>query len=204
MQLDNEREMVQRIKEMVRNIATEECNRYNIDIKFSPMTIIEYYKSDIFRKNLVLNSMPNHNFITIPFKHGAFYDAGNKEIALFVKNIKKINKEAIFPYFASLVYHEVRHHIQNNEIANSKGVALDTFVLNLENIVSYFEPKDYSENYDDYFSEIDADLYGINSALSYLERNGILSEDSKQYLEKIREKYEGHLKTYDFQSRKFQ
>lgn len=205
MEFKSRKEIIKKLKELADKIAKEEKDKYGINVNICPMTIVEYYKSDIFKKSLSLNTNLKGKFnlmaFIVPLKYGAVSEPLNKKVAIFIKDINKIKRidaESLFAFYISNMYHEVKHHLQQKHRKN-ESLNFEAFIYDIENIVQYFNEKDYLSNYDDYFVEIDANLYGVHNALEYLKKHDAISAGALTYLGKLKEECDDGLRRYDFQ-----
>ena len=202
MTLNNVKDVINKMKALAREIAEEESRKYGININVCPMTIVEYYNSEIFKKNLFLSGISklisgDISSLTVPFKCDVFCQTGEGNIVAFIKYISKmqsLSSETILPDFIFSIYSELRYQYENME--KPEELTYEKFVLNVEKCISNF---DNSVNQSKLFSEISADLYGINMTIEYLEKNNQLSETFKNYLESRKKVYEYNFACYNFQ-----
>lgn len=184
-----------KLKKIVYDIVYKENKKYLININSYPLT-----KKELMEKNksdLIIN--PDKFPILKPLeilysKYSAVNignrDANNQNIFIAIENydnfLKIHSNKFLIDYYTS-IYHEVRHSLQNLNI----GVCsyLES-IMNLENILIFFDYLYYVENKQNFLLELDADDYAY---LNILEIFG----ENKYILNKINNlKYK--LKQYDF------
>ena len=169
---------------------------------FYPITLVEYYKNEILKKRLKLSK---HN-LEAPLLYSGFYqprvDYTKSSIYVFIKRINKINLlNPNIPYvnLIQTVYHELKHYYQHLNLGTSKKFTFEMFVSSIENEILQHESSFYKFCHDNFFIEIDANLYSIDKTLEFLENNKLLTEKIKSYLLMKRKKYELNFLEYDIQ-----
>jgi len=197
---------VEKLKNLAHKIASEEEKIHEIKIDIKPMTVVEYYKNDIFKRDLILTCDDKYKMIDLsvlkfPFVYNAFYEIDTKDIIVFIKSRKamKTKPELILADFIVAIYHEIKHKLQYQDREKITKLEFSTFKFDIELLVQYFNPKYYNEHHGQIFMEIEANLYGVNKALEYLNKNNLLNQTTKKHLELLKDAYELDLKNYDFQ-----
>ena len=197
---------VENLKKLAFEIASEEEKEHGVKIDIKPMTVVEYYKSDIFKKDFILTCDDGYKMIDLsvlkfPFIYNAFYEIDRKDIIVFIKNKKEIktNPELVLADFIIAIYHEIKHKLQYQDREKITKLELSTFMFDIELLVQYFNPKYYNEHHGQIFMEIEANLYGVGKTLEYLTKNNLITQETKNHLELLKKAYELDLKNYDFQ-----
>lgn len=161
---------VKELKRLANEIVNEESRKYNLNVNVFPVTFIEYYTDYIFDDKFSLkklNAMSDYVYIRLKKWPFAFYR--NKDIVIILNKIKKYEKidsfNSIF-FLVFVIYHELRHNMQDYNAEFS----YEYFLSGLE---GYLKLGDYSEmnykrDHDDFSNEIGANLYGIQRAKDYL------------------------------------
>lgn len=197
---------VQRLKDLALEIASKQEQENDIKIDIKPMTIVEYYKSDTFKKDLILTDEHGYKSLDLsvlkyPFIYDAFYEIDRKDIIVFIKNkiAIKTNSDLAYIDFIIAIYHEIKHQLQYKDREKITKLDFETFAFDIEILVQYFNPKHYNQHHGQNFMEIEANLYGVNNAIKYLKEENSLNEFNESHLNKLNEAYELDLKNYDFQ-----
>ena len=174
----------------------EDHQKYNIkNFNISIISIIEYYQTDTFKKNLKLAHI-NELFtvLTRPIKNDGTYYQKDSKILIYL-NI--FNKNIISPFnfinTLQTILHEIRHHHQHflkKDLYND----YDNFIFFMENIAKNFNSKFYNKYYKNIYSEIEADHYSINKLEKYIDKNDITT---KNYINHYKKIYDYKLSTYD-------
>ena len=103
----------------------------------------------------------------------------------------------IFPSLLALTYHETRHVQQRHKIS-LKELNLESFLYYMDAIL-VLDQAFYVREHDSFFSELDANLYGIRKAKDYLQNNSLNTPKINKFLEKRSRKYEYQYNNYNFQ-----
>ena len=175
---------VSEIKTRLKKIYEQEMG-YNKDmVKFFPLTVIEYYRSPIFKQRLVLSPTPFKEIFK-PFKCIG-YHARNNNIVIFIRK-QKIKNRNDLPMFIKTLYHELKHHKQLMLRKSSKDVSLDKARYDMETFIMQNDNKHYDTNYSIYYFEMEAELYALKKSLKYLQENGLISDNLRCQYEKEKE-----------------
>lgn len=161
-------------KAIIEEIATSESKKYNIPINFGAYTLVEYYNSDLFKKHLSCIKTKKQYFAQFikPLNLYGYQTAIDNEfhIALIIrKNMYKAED------IVNGVFHECRHcyqEIQENYIV---------FLSCIERCIADYYNNIYLQYHDTFFIEIDANTYGYEKSLEYLEKRQILSQKKKEF-----------------------
>lgn len=189
---------IQEIKEKCKSILEEEANKNGVSLNIEPITIVEYYKSDVFKNKTKLQKIGKKLSL---INTGGFFDSSNQKILVFLDRMGKYEKADSPNRFTAALfasYHEFRHQLQylNKDINPTAK-----FIINLEGIIKTYARSDYKLNHDKYYMEIDANSYALNKTDEYFKENEPEKyESTKDYLNKrwgISTQY--HLNNYDFQ-----
>lgn len=175
---------VSEIKTRLRKIYEQELEPHNDIVEFFPLTIVQYYKSPIFKERLELSHL-SFKEIVKPFKCIG-YHARNNNIVIFIRK-KKIKNMYDLPMFIKTLYHELKHYKQHMMSKNSKDVNLDKVRYDMEAFIMQNDYEHYETNYYGYYFEMEAELYALNKSLKYLQENGLLSDNLRWQYEKEKE-----------------
>lgn len=197
---------IKKLKQLALEIASKQAQENGIKINLMPMTIVEYYKSDTFKKDLILTDEQGYKSLDLsvlkhPFIYEAIYEVDRKNIIVFIKNkvAMKTNSGLAYVDFIIAIYHEIKHQLQYKDREKIKKLDFETFVFDIEILVQHFNPKHYNAYHGQNFMEIEANLYGVNSAMKYLKETKQLNELNKSRLDQLNQAYQLDLKNYDFQ-----
>ena len=185
---------IKQLKEIITEIANEEKKKVSVDYDIEILTVIEYYKSLIFKKKLSLHK------IYMPIWANGFHNLDQKNIGILIHSNTKLSFPEKLVEIIKTTFHEMRHAYQYNcdESSDEYQSYLD-FVIKFEEVTRAFETSDYKNKHDQYFFEIDANVYGVNKAFEYLEEKNLLTEENRKFLELMKIKYEFDLVNFDIQ-----
>ena len=165
------------MRDIVYEICDEVCKKERLKMDVYPVTVVEYYKSDLFKKKIKLTKgFDKYKVLVKPFNClGSFYES-TREIVIFMNNFKKIvNVDDNYGRisFVKTIYHELRHAIQF-KMFNNRKIDIKTNVAKFRFLLDYckrIDAKDYEMYHDEYSQEIDADLYAMSKTKEYYYRN---------------------------------
>lgn len=176
-----ENRSLQELKNKCKLILQEESKQHGIDININPITIVEYYNSDIFKQQTKLKQIKEKYTIIKPC---GFFDPKTEKIIVFIDRLTKHQKADsiyILPTILFAVYHEYKHQLQ---FASKEISELEEFIIKLEKHIAANKTRDYNKNHEQYFIEISANLYAYNKTLEYIKNNEPnIYEQIKLYLE---------------------
>lgn len=169
----NKAEIVQ-AKAIMEEITNSENKKYNLSINHGAYTLIEYYNSELFKKNLSCSKTKKQYFAQFmkPLRlYGYQATLDNQlHIALIIRNKMYKAKD-----IALGTFHECRHCYQDTE-ENYIGLlsAIERCIVKYNNSI-------YQQYHDTFFVEIEANAYGYQNALDYLDKKQILSPKIKEF-----------------------
>lgn len=182
------------IKKIVQSIIFNECKKHQInpkDLSVFPITWVEYYKECFKNKHLKLYN------ITLPLIANGFFtnNSQNKQIVVFINQ----QMASDLTHILLVTFHEFRHLYQDTKV---NAWSYEGLIFNIEQLLKTQNHKEYLDNHDKYFFEIDANLYGAKMAINYLENNGIYSPNSKEleYLKMLERVYDYDYFNFNFSS----
>ena len=182
-----------KIKKLINKVILEESKKDNIDVDINIFSIIEYYKSPIFKEKLKLNKNSIFKPLTcLGYKSSdnslvLFTTPYSKMYSILIQNDIK-NENQLFNIL-STTYHEYRHLLQSKKIYKNIDLSIPNNLLEINNNISYDEFKyiidnfnmryvyyndgksDYRLFHDFYSFEIDADCYSFEKTENYLKEN---------------------------------
>lgn len=171
---------IQQLKKKCKSILQEESNKQGIEVNINPITVVEYYDSDVFKQKTKLQQIKEKYFVVKPC---GFFDPTNSKIMIFIDRLTKHLKADsiyIFPVILFSVYHEYKHQLQFTSKETSK---LEEFIIEIERFMMALNPRDYNKNHEKYYIEIDANLYAYHKTIEYTKNNDPKNyEQTKLYL----------------------
>lgn len=190
------------IKNLILKIFEIETKKYDLDVELFLLTNIEYYKKDIFLLKNKLTKTSNIRKVLVPIINSGIYS--EKKIILFTINEKKFTKVKSDKFLINLLissYHELWHAYR--EKLDYKNNSFYNFIFFIENIIKsypldYMTQFDYFFHHDEYFSEIEANLYSIKRTEEFIQNNSKFYFENKSYIDKIKDIYSGDYFCYDF------
>ena len=171
------------IKRIINEIVSEEVNESNIQIEVNLITIYGYYKKIALTKTNTLLKKATY-FIMPMIKRDFTESYSEKRIVVFLKkyNVFYSSDNDIIKIIRT-TYHELRYIIKTKYEKDS----YENFVITMERLVKSIT---YFENYDNYYTEIDANIYSIVKTIKYLKNSHPkIYKENKDKLEVIEEKY---------------
>ena len=191
MKLKNEQ--IEDIKKIINGIVNEEkVSGFDYDV--APLTIIEYYKNPILKKKMTINRAFE------PLKAKGFYDIKERDICIFINGTNKVNFPKKLASIIKTTYHEIRHFQQYNEEMNDDYFSYEDFIKLYEIfLITQTSKSDYKARHDEYFLEIDANVYGISKTKEYLEKHNLLTEENRIFIEEKSKEYQLDYDKYDIQ-----
>lgn len=177
------------MKDIAYTICDNVCKEEKIDVKIDPVTFVEYYKSDVFRKNIKLAPL-NHKmrWIKTPFFCKGISLNEDKEVMIFLNNFNKmykINKDFKLVDFVFVIYHELRHAIQEQKLYimdNNPKLDINKFSIVLDFCRS-LDVVDYRKHHDEYMIEIDADMYALKKTKAFFKNSKEFYLDNMEYFD---------------------
>lgn len=158
------------VKNKCKEIIEKEAKQYGIKLDIEPITVVEFYNSEFFLKN----APTKLEQMQIKFdlrKSGGFFYPPTEKIMIFIDRIGKgemvdsVNK---FSAILFSMFHEFKHQLQK---LNKDTTETTEFIINIERLMRSLNPKDYSDNHDRYYLELEAYYYAYFKTLKYLEEN---------------------------------
>ena len=196
------------------------------DFKDTKISFVQFQDNDIFKQRIKLynpfkkNQKKAISIINFILPRYGSYDMKAKKIYIYIDNqiifgkIKKIvisiSKMKIDAYkeknvvnkicchILKTMYHEKRHKLQDSVKDNS----FESIMYQIETNIrpSIFGRIKYFSNHDKWYTEIDANNYGVNKTLEYYDNNPQDKHADLQYLLFLKKMYEYDKKMYDFDS----
>ena len=158
------RDFISYVYEEIKNGNYEFMNNINTELNIV-MSIGEYFKSDTFKQNLKLQKVKNipHEVLGLIYKPaGGAYSNKTKRTFIYLNHFRPLFLEDIGKdTLTMLVFHELRHAYQDQNKDNS----FMSIIYQMEDMKSKLT---YLPSHDSWFMEIDADIFGIKEALTFI------------------------------------
>ena len=171
-------------------------------IKIHPIVWKEFYHTTFFKNNFKeANNEEKIELLKIPINCMGLNNSTTDEIFIFlgiflVKNIFSSSAHQLVD-FLELLHHEFAHSLQ--KLSNGKYSYFEKICIEvIEFIIIKYNPIHYSKYYDNYFIELDADLYAINKTAFFLKKYEEIYLQELEYIEIKRIYYHFQFKNYDF------
>lgn len=100
-------------------------------------------------------------------------------------NIKEIDIE-YWDYSLSVIMHEINHATQ---FGHSKEISLRQFRIDLESFINDFNQKNYNQNFNRLFYEVESHNYGYNYAKNILNNNLVVDLDQIEFYDNAQKEY---------------
>ena len=210
MEINKETFTIQALKQLLKEVFEFDYPHHKGRINFLPLTVVEWYRSDIFKEQLSLDNIRRSVlYIKRPFYFLGNYFPNKKSIVLFLHDRKVLsllshrekNSGEFVANYTFTLFHELRHHYKkviDDSIGINEQVNFGMFNRDISYYISYYFPSHYGMYHDEYWHEIDANLYGINRTSEFLKSKGMLTEECKTFIRKRKNRYLYNLNSYDF------
>lgn len=194
-----EKYTIENIKNIFNNIIEEEQKENNIIINGNIFTLIEYYKSEIFKKRIHLCN-PQTLILEIiePIRSRGWYNQEEKQIVVLVDTVYGLKKTIYLEDIAHIltnIYHEIRHRYQEQKLQDAKQY--NNFIMSIEKIIIKHDEKYYLKNHNKFLSEIDAEQYAYDKTTKYLKEKTTIYNKNKPYLDKFNDILKRNIYSYD-------
>lgn len=170
------------LKKESKAILEEESKKLGAKIDINPLTLVEYYKSDIFKQKTTLQKIQRGYSL---INAGGFYDSETSEIVIFVDRMgysEKVNSINKLAAVIQATYHEYKHQLQHMGKTLTKG---QKFIIEIERCLISLDNSHYKKHHNEYFMEIDADIYGTKRTYEYMaKQHPDEINETKIYLDK--------------------
>ena len=200
MELKEQKLSRKELKKIAEQAISQKAAEENINItSINPLTSVEYYKSDFFKKKLKLyKTFHKLNCVTTPIICNGINN--NNHIIIFIDNFSKIAYLGLkhqLVDFLQTSFHELGHSHQVQNFNNYTTFELFNN-LYLNNFIRKHNDTHYQKYHDEYLTEKDADLFGVNCTESFLKKYPNLYSREKEYLERKKLQYEYNYQNFDF------
>ena len=156
------------LKEKSKQILEEEAKTQGIEINITPITLVEYCQSDVFKQKTILKKIKTKFTLT---NAGGFFDSETSQIVIFIDRMgynEKLNSHNKLSAVIFATYHEYKHQLQLLGKYLTKG---QKFIIELERYLVSIYPQDYKKRHNKYLMEIDANLYAVKRTYEYMLKN---------------------------------
>ncbi len=188
------------LKKISKQVIFQKSIEEGIDItSVESLTFVEYYNSDLFKKRLKLHKIfQKINCFIEPLNLGG--TNYNNHIIIYLDNFSKLmylgNKHQLTDLLQT-TYHELGHSHQKQKTEKYSFFERFTNLYLIPFIRNHNNPH-YQKHHDDYLTEKDADLFGINCTETFLKNYPALYQHEKKYLDKKKQQYEYNYQNFDF------
>ena len=161
---------ISEMKRIVKEITASESKKYGINIDARPITFVDIINPKLFKNgNYTIDKRRRDLSNYINLRCGGYNDMKGTTV-IYLDKLDRISHKSMDSMFllVNTCYHEVRHSVQQT----FDRYSYERFLLDME-IFSMIGDSysHYKRNHDEYFSEIDANLYSIRMAREYLKNN---------------------------------
>lgn len=188
----------------VKKIIKEEVSTHDVDIII--VNKLEYYRSDFFKSNIKIKRIKEKiQYIKYPFMYSGLYSEESNLIIIFITNCKAPLSINIKHKFTSrdiintlrILYHEIKHLKQSNLKYNQPMTPVE-FIYEMEDIITNCNPKYYDLKHDEFFIEIEANVYASYELNEFATKNNIVDKELLNFIASLQNKYKNRLNKYDF------
>ena len=203
MEINKETFTIKDLKQLLKEAFEFDYDKHKGKVKFFPLTIVEWHKSDVYKGQLSLDNIQG-NILEWrrPFDCGGAYFYAQKTFAVFfqrTETIKLLERydltlDKLLVYFLTTIFHELQHYYQDilDELDE-----VNLFSYLVCQFVQKYNPQDYEDYHDEYWYEIDANLYGIERAYEFFKSKGMLTEEIEKILQEDKKQYLFDLNNFD-------
>lgn len=209
MELNNTTFDIQDLKKLLKETFDFDYEKHKGKVKLFPLTILEWYKSDILKRQICLNN----SRINISERYKSVQAAGTyfqsqKSIAIFFQRSEisslleytRFTLKELILYYIVVLFHELEHHYQYDYryiTRKTTEINLFDFTYDIEHLVMGNNWEHYQAHHDEYWIEIDANLYSVNRTHTFLKSKGLMTKKIEKNLQKHKNKYLFALNNYD-------
>lgn len=181
------------LKQLLREVFHFDYEKHKGEIELHQFTIVEWYKSDILKKHLLACDNKDKLYLRYrPLNARGRYFSKEKTIAIFFSKIEisqlleywKISLDKLIVLYIKTVFHELNHYYQEKfryKPNRDTNISLNAFIYDMATFIQHFNLEHYKKHHNEYWNEIDSNLYGVNRAYEFLEKKGLLTEERKKY-----------------------
>lgn len=191
--MDNKREYsLETVKLFLDNEVRSIIKGFGVDAEVLMMTNDEYFNSDIY-KFYCENGFKDY---ADSLGNANGFCSGKKLIILLENH--KLGKGYTKDEIISLLitaFHELGHYWQKNK--DNYDSYFNLFCESIEYIVKN-DSKFYNSNWDKFYIEAEADLYGLSMTMEILKKYPRLYDGNEDWLNEVKDKFECRINTYDF------
>lgn len=205
MENKEKRYTMKEVKLFLENEINPVIKESGLDVELKLMTKAEYFNSDIYKnyckmgfEDYANNYLSNYlafrkdkNLVILLENNKLEVNDGEQ------KNVEDANnytKEEIISLLIT-AFHELGHFWQNNK--DNYDNYFNLFCESIEYIVMN-DSKFYNSNWDKFYSESEADLYGLSMTMEILKKYPHLYEGNEEWLNDAKDIFECRINTYDF------
>lgn len=188
----------------VKEMLQEEVSTRGVDIII--VNKLKYYRSDFFKNNIKTKKLKEKiTYIKYPFIYSGLYSEESNLIIIFINNCKTTPTINIKNEFTThdiintirILYHEIKHLTQSRERYSGPMTTVE-FIYEMEDVLTNYNPKYYDSKHDDFFIEIEANVYATYKLNEFVSNNNILDKGELRFIEKLQNKYKNRLNKYNF------
>ena len=200
---------IQDLKHLLKETFDFDYEKHKGKVKLFPLTILEWYKSDILKRQMCLNnSRINISERYKPFQAVGIYFQSQKSIAIFFQRSEisslleytRFTLKELILYYIVVLFHELEHHYQYDYryiTRKTTEINLFDFTYDIEHLVVGNNWEHYQAHHDEYWVEIDANLYSVERAYDFLKSKGLITKKIEKNLRKYKNKYLFASNNYD-------
>lgn len=188
-----EKYTAKKVKLFLKNEIDAIVKDLGLNVDFEVMTDEEFSNSDIYKEfvNSAGKDYVDNNLSQYP----AFYQ--DNKIVLLVENVTNDEylNDVYIAYSLFWVCHELGHHLQNDASIDDKYL----FWKLIEDVIRNNDVDFYDYNWDKFYKEAEADLYGISMATEILKKYPHLYESNKEWILQLEDLIKCRISTYDYE-----
>ena len=203
MEINKETFTIQDLKQLLKEAFDFDYEKHKGKVKFFPLTIVEWHKSDIFRDKLSLDNI-KRNILEWrrPFDDIGRYFSRQKSFVVFFRRTETIkllesydvSLDVLLVYLFRVMFHELQHYYQ--EILDDwDDITLFSYQICL--FVLQYKPQDYRDYHNVYWQEIDANLYSVERVYEFLKSKSMLTERTEKILQAYKNQYQFDSNNFD-------
>ena len=177
---------------ILNDITLETIAKYNLDVNCHICTAVEYWLSKEFSESIKEKRSISGKILeaSFPLKASGWYREDKNYVFLLISNNEKKN------HLSNLVLsilHELRHSYQIKFKDTFSNYENQMFLI--EDYLRYYDTSFYFDYHREFLKEIDADLFALDYAKSYV--NSDKKYVNKKYYEDYKNKVVDRLNLYD-------
>lgn len=192
---EKKRYSLNEVKEIIKNETDKVIKEEELEVNCMIFTEDEYFASDFYKE---LCNKYSKKVADDLVNAGARY-IGKNDIVVFIKQSNEAKMDYTGKDITLLLwksFHEIKHIMQKDYKYNDN--IIDFMLCVFCDTLNRYARDFYYEKYDDFFTEVDANVYGLNKTVEVLEKYPDIKNDSNELLMHTKELWDTIYQVHDY------